>query len=464
MARERDPLATKKLLWKCDWHLIPVLWVMFLLTFLDRSNIGNAKIQGLPQELNMKGNDYNVALFVFFIPYILFEVPSNWIIKKVEPSTWLSGIMVTFGICTIGQGLVNNLAGLVGLRFCVGFFEAGLFPGCIYLLSMYYKRYELQFRLTLFFSASIVAPAFGGLFAYALAKMDGIAGYSGWRWIFIIEGIATVLIGAISKFLIPSWPERATFLTDSERAHLLARLSSDTGAATMNTLNKRSVRRIVTDGKIYLGTLMYCGVVCTSYGGALFMPSIIKEMGYTSAAAQVRTIPIFMVALVVSLIVAVATDKLRHRYGFTMLGVAIATIGYIILLSQTGLAVGVKYFALFLVASGGFITQTVALGWLANCMSGHYKRSVSSASQVGFGNIGGIIASNIFLDKEAPAYKTGYSVSLGLLLMCGAACTALFVLLVRENRKRERGERDYRLLGEDRDNLGDDHPAWRFAT
>jgi MFS family permease len=133
-----DTEAEKKLVRKCDWHVVPILFVLFLFAFLDRTNIGNARIQGLEKDLHMdpRGNKYNIALLIFFVPYILFEVPSNIIIKRVAPSTWLSVTMVLWGISTIGQGLVSNFGGLVALRFLVGLFEAGLFPGCVYLISM----------------------------------------------------------------------------------------------------------------------------------------------------------------------------------------------------------------------------------------------------------------------------------------------------------------------------------------
>jgi hypothetical protein len=134
------------------------------------------------------------------------------------------------------------------------------------------------------------------------------------------------------------------------------------------------------------------------------------------------------------------------------------------LLAQNHLSAGVKYFALFLIVPGGYITQPIVLVWLSNLVSGHYKRSVSSAVQVGFGNLGGIVASNVFLGSEAPKYPTGYGVSLGMLWICGAACTGLFWLAKRENRMRERGDRDRRLQEPDADNLGDDHPAFRLTT
>ncbi|KAF2177930.1 MFS general substrate transporter [Zopfia rhizophila CBS 207.26] len=459
-----DPAAEKKLLWKCDLHVLPPLFVLFLLAFLDRTNIGNARIQGLTEDLHMRGNDYNVALFVFFIPYILFEVPSNLVLKKMAPSTWLSLIMALWGVSTIGMGLVNTFGGLVALRVLLGLFEAGLFPGCVYLISMYYKRYELQWRLTLFFAASIIAGGFGGLLAYAIAKMDGIAGYGGWRWIFIIEGLLTFVLGIVAKFWVTDWPETAKFLSPDERALLIARLGADSGDAVMNRLDKRAAKRIFSDPKIYLGTLAYFGIVNTGYAGSFFIPTIVKELGYSSEAAQVRSIPIFVVATVTAIIAAYITDRLRHRYAFCILGLCVASIGYILLLAQKNLSAGVKYFALFLVVPGGYITQPITLVWMSNLVSGHYKRSVSSAIQVGFGNIGGIVASNVFLDSEKPRYPTGYGVSLGLLWICGAACTGLFFLVKVENRRRERGERDQRLQEVDADNLGDDHPHFRLTT
>jgi hypothetical protein len=187
-------------------------------------------------------------------------------------------------------------------------------------------------------------------------------------------------------------------------------------------------------------------------------------MGFKSADAQVRTIPVYVVATAMCLATAWAADRLRHRYGFTMAGILIGTVGYILLLCQHNLPVGVKYFALFLIVGGGYMTQPVILGWLSNTVSGHYKRSVSSAIQIGFGNVGGFIASNVFLQNEAPLYVTGYSVSLSLMWLSAIACTALYIGCVRENKKRDRGERDHRLGWTDSDNLGDDHPHWRYAT
>ncbi|KAF3760744.1 putative MFS transporter [Cryphonectria parasitica EP155] len=459
-----DTEAEKKLRWKCDLHVLPCISHLFALAFLDRTNIGNAKIQGMVQDLNMTGHDYNIALFAFFVPYILFEVPSNIIIKRIAPSTWLSIIMVLWGIATVGQGLVDTVGGLIACRFLLGLFEAGVFPGCVYLISMYYTRFELQWRLSLFFSASIVSSAVSGLLAYAIADMKGVGGYNAWRWIFIIEGLFTVVVGALSKFFTADWPETASFLNDEERAILVARLAKDHGAARMDHLDKQACKRAFSDWKIYCSILQYLGIVNTGYSGSFFVPTIIEELGYEAQQAQARSVPIFLVAAVLCLITAYLTDRLQHRYAFTMLGVLVATVGYVLLLCQQHISVGVQYFALFLIVGGGFTTQPVTLAWLSNNVSGHYKRAIASAMQVGFGNCGGIVASNIFVQAEQPLYRTGYGTSLGLVWLCGIACTVMFFGVLHENRKRHRGDRDWRLEEADVDNMGDDHPSWRFST
>lgn len=260
------------------------------------------------------------------------------------------------------------------------------------------------------------------------------------------------------------WPETATFLTDAERALLLKRLALDVGEARMDILNHRSAKRIFTDWKIWCGVFMYMGIVNTGYATSFFIPTIIQEMGYTAAMSQVRSIPIFIVAAVAALLVAWSTDRMKHRYAFTIAGVVVGGIGYVILLNQRGVSVGVKYMACFFITTGGYMTQPVTWVWLNNIMGSHYKRAIATALQIGLGNAGGIVASNVFITKQAPFYRTGYGTSLAMLLMCGAMCTVFFFGLKAENKKRSNGGRDYRFESGELENMGDDHPEFRFTT
>lgn len=210
---------------------------------------------------------------------------------------------------------------------------------------------------------------------------------------------------------------------------------------------------------------MYMGALTTGYATSFFIPTIINQMGYTAAQSQLRAIPIFVVATATALMVAFGTDRLKHRYGFIVAGSLVGIVGYAILLNLSRVNVEVRYFAAFLITIGGYMAQPVTLAWLANQMGGHYKRSMGSAIQIGFGNLGGIVASNIFLKREAPEYTTGFGTALGFLAMTIVMATIFYVGLIWENKKRDRGERDYRYEEgeEELNNMGDDHPRFRFS-
>lgn len=232
-----------KLMTKIDWRLMPFLCILYLLAFLDRVNIANANVLGLSRDLGLDQADpnatqYNTALVIFFVPYILFEIPSNVLLKKFRPHVWLSACMFGFGTVTTLQGIVQGYSGLLATRFFLGVFEAGMFPGCFYLIGMWYKRTEAQRRFTFFFSSTTLAGAFGGLLAAAIGKMDGVGNVAGWRWVgestlrpglycdekadlivlqvFILEGLLTVVVSWAFFFLLPDFPEDAKVSSKSD--------------------------------------------------------------------------------------------------------------------------------------------------------------------------------------------------------------------------------------------------------
>ncbi|KAI9926675.1 hypothetical protein MW887_003768 [Aspergillus wentii] len=458
-----DKKREKKLLRKIDLHLMVPLWVIFVFGFLDRINLGNVSVLGILQELHMTGTDMSIAMQIFFVPYILLDIPSNIILKRFAPSTWIS-------ILTFFWGVVKNTSGLIACRFFMGAMEAGFVPGCAYLMAMYYERHEFQKRFSLFWVAGLVAGAFGGLLAYALYHMHGLGGYSGWRWIFIIEGLLSIVCAIPAKFLIADWPDQAKFLSLEEKQLLKQRKAHDVGdGARMDRLDASAWKRIMSDWKIYVGSMIYIGITVSGYATSLFIPSIVKSLGYSGIQSQIHSIPVWVVAAVVTLIVSYLTDRLKHRYGFMMFGIVFASIGYIILLCQGplsgGLNVHVRYMAVFFVTTGCYIVQPVAIVWMANNLAGHYKLAIGLAIQIGFGNIGGIIASNIFNSDDSPRYFVGYGVSLAMMVFCGIMSTIFAAGLMIENKKRDEGKRDDRLQLDKNvlDNLGDDDPRFRFS-
>ena len=260
-----------KLLRKTDLRVMPMLFVVYIVAFLDRYvlitpfkwtiptvdrvNISNALTMGLPADLGLTGQQPNVALTVFFVPYIIFEIPSNILMKRFNPHIWLSGCILCFGIVMVCQGFVQTYSGLIATRFFLGLTEAGIFPGSFYLISFWYKQEEAQRRFTVYWSSTICAGAFGGLLATAIANMDGFRGLSNWRWVFILEGIATILVGITAFFCITDFPREAKWLSPGEREFLLHKTgANESHAAPVTT---KDVLVFLTKPKSWVGAIMY---------------------------------------------------------------------------------------------------------------------------------------------------------------------------------------------------------------
>jgi MFS family permease len=402
----------------------------------------------------------------YYSSYILLEVPCNMIIKKVRPSLFMSGLMFSWGVVNMCMGFVHSYAALVALRVLLGVFEAGVLPGIVYVSSMYYKRHEYQKRMSFFFCSTVTAGAFGGLLAYAIADL-GTPSMAAWRWIFIIEGAITAALGILASFVIIDWPEQTRYLSLDEKELLRRRMAVDARGhvCRMDTLNRFALTRIVRDYKIWLGGFLYMGVSVAGLSGTFFLPTILLEFEWRAQEAQVRTIPVYVVAAGMMVLGAWASDRLKHRFGFIMGGASLSTVGYAMLLAQEGKSRDYKFAAVFLVFGDAYMITPMCLGWLQNNLSGHWKRSFGASSQVMIGNVAGVIGAFIFIRSEAPTYRTGYGVALGMMWF-GALCAGVMAgLMWAENRRRERGERNGRLAfpEEDRKNMGDWHPSFRFT-
>ena len=387
----------KKVLLKMDLRLIPMLSLLYLLSFLDRGNIGNAKIEGLVEDLHMTEPQYNWTLTVFFFTYCLFEVPSNLVLKRLRPSIWLPTIMVAWGTVMTLMGIVQDFKGLLLARLFLGVTEAGLYPGVAYYITLWYIRTEAQLRQAMFFSAASVAGAFSGLLAFGIAKMDGVGGYEGWRWIFILEGLLTVIVAVVAFFTIYDFPETASFLSPAERAWVIHRLKYQ-GSETSGQMVAESegfkwkyVKDAFLDWQIYLGLWMYWGIVCPLYGISLFLPSIIKQLGYTSSTAQLLTVPIYITAAVLAIVVAWASDRSGQRSPYIFGCNCVTGLGFIMVIaaSAKGGVPGVVYAGIFIAVLGIYPAFPGNVTWISNNLAGNYKRSAGMAIHIGMGNLAG---------------------------------------------------------------------------
>ena len=293
--------------------------------------------------------------------------------------------------------------------------------------------------------------------------MNGVGGYHGWRWIFILEGLLTVVVSLIAYHFIANYPSTAKFLTETERAYILTRLKNSTDATRNEGFTWGNVMMAVQDPKVWLYGLVFHTMALPLYTLSLFLPTIIKELGYTAAQAQLLTVPPYAVAFILTLIVAILSERLKLRALFIMLSSGLAIIGYIVLLTQT--KPGAAYVGTILAAGGIYPAVAIVVSWPANNVSGQTKRATANAMQISIGILGAVLGTQLYRSTDGPRYFLGHGFALGYLCANILIVATQWAILRAENRRRDNGERDARLVGIGDDEwLGDDDPRWRFQT
>ncbi|KAF2405535.1 MFS nicotinic acid transporter-like protein Tna1 [Trichodelitschia bisporula] len=467
LSAEEKAAIDKKLVRKLDLKLIPWLSFLYLISFLDRTNIGNAKIDGLIKDLKMTNNQYNISLTVFFISYSLFEPLTNVLLKRMRPSVFLPIIMVLWGIVMTTMGLVHNFAGLTTARFFLGVAEAGLFPGVNYYLSCWYKRSELGIRAAIFFSAAAFAGSFGGLLAAGIAQMRGVGGKPGWAWIFILEGLATVIVGGVSVWMVHDFPDDAKFLSRDDRARVIRRLKADDqSSAEHEKFRWEYFWASVKDWKTWAFAVVYMGCDGALYAFSLFLPTIISELGFKSTKANLLSVPPYALAAVLTVLVGWYADRTKAR-GLCNIAVSfLGIIGFCMLLGSE--KAGVKYAGTFLGAMGIYPCIANTIVWASNNVEGVYKRGVTLGFVIGWGNLNGVVSSNIYRARDSPRFIPGHSVVLAYLvvfLLGGSILTTIG--LRQENKKRLGGKRDGWVTGKSPSQvemLGDRRPDFLYTV
>ncbi|KAF1913026.1 major facilitator superfamily domain-containing protein [Ampelomyces quisqualis] len=402
--------ATKKLLRRLDWNIIPFMSLIYLLCFLDRTNIGNARLDHLESDLKLKGIQYNDCLAILFPFYIAAEIPSNMMMKRTRPSIWLTFIMFFWSLAMICQGFVSNYSGLMATRVFLGVFEGGLFPGVNYYITQWYVRSECGFRMALFFSAATLAGAFGGILARGIAEMSGVGGKSAWAWIFILEGLLSVLVSMIAYWCIHDYPATARFLSPNERAEVQRRLHADHGHIS-NDFDIKYVWQAIKDWKIYIFMLICMAGFCPIYSFALFLPTIIKNMGYTANDAQLMSVPPYVCACIFTIGASWYADRVQRR-GIFLMGFQLIAIAGFSMLAATGRP-SVQYGGTVLAAIGIYPQIPLGMAWNSGNIGGSLKRGTGIAMQVMGGNCGGIVASYVYLTRDGPRFKTGHGILIG---------------------------------------------------
>ncbi|SMR49489.1 unnamed protein product [Zymoseptoria tritici ST99CH_1A5] len=461
-----DPVAEKALVWKIDKHVIPMVMGLYLMSFIDRVNIGNARLYGLEKELGMEGSMFQIAVSILFVTYVLGELPSNWIMKHyVRPSRWIPSITIAWGFVATFSGLVHSYAGLIVCRLLLGITEAGLFPGMVVYLTFFYTKQELALRTAFLFVSAAIAGSVGGLLAYGIGHMDGVGGYSGWRWIYILEGIPTIAVGVTAWFVLADEPDTAYYLNEDERNLVRARRAAQMGV--METFQWEDARKALKDWKTYaFAVAQFCNA-CMLYTYSTFLPTIIQQIMPEAgrATTQLLTMPCYATGAIVYICLAWVSDWKQMRGPIAAVMGCVSAAGYATLLSRG--PPGVLYFGCFLVAAGIYITLGLNIAWLNTNNPRYGKRTTASATQIMLGNIAGVVAPFLYPTNDKPYFTQGHAVNLSLVGLGAITFASLSLYLNWENKQRALGKRDHLMEGKTEEEIlamGDENPRYRFTT
>jgi MFS transporter, ACS family, tartrate transporter len=411
---EASPLE-KRAIRRMMLRLIPFMFILYIVAYLDRVNVGFAALQ-MNAEMQLSHAAFGFGSGIFFIGYFLFEIPSNLILHKFGARVWIARIMISWGVIASAMMFVTGAKSFYALRFLLGFAEAGFFPGMVLYLTYWFPRKYLARNVALFMTATALAGVIGGPVSGALLEMHGVWGLSGWQWLFLLEGIPAVLLGIAVFFYLPEGPEMSAWLPPEEKEWLRERLAVDEQEKAGE--REHGLLQTIRSGRVWVLCLIYFTLVVAMYGIALWMPLMLKSItGFNNFLVGVVSILPYLAAAAFMVIMGISSDRTGERRLHMAGSLALAAVGFLIIVftdSLVGSIVGLIIAAAgiwgalgpFWAFAGSFLSGTGAAGGFALINS--------------IGNLGGFTGPYLmgFLRDSTGSYTTGI-VFLGLMVLTG---------------------------------------------
>ena len=406
---------------KARRRLLPFLFLLYVVSYLDRINVGFAALQ-MNAALGFSSVTYSLGAGIFFLSYTLLEVPSNVILSRVGARLWIARIMITWGIVSASMMFVRSSTVFYVLRFALGAAEAGFFPGIIYCLTRWFPARERARAIAGFMTAVVVAGIIGGPVSGALLSLNGAGGLAGWQWLFVVEGLPAVVLGVLVLRMLPEQPSDATWLTPGEQQALMRVLAEESTSAG----RIQSIRGALTSGRVWLLTAVYFTIPVALYAMAFWMPQIIRN---ASGGSDVSTGWLSAIPYLVAAVGMVAIGRNSDRTGERRWHIALSAIA-------GGASFALAGFVHGIVPS--IVALSIAMLGLASMLGPFWAFATSFLGGIGaaagialvnsVGNVGGFVGPNIigYLQQTSSSYTTGLVV-IGAILAGGG----LLVLTVK---------------------------------
>ena len=408
---------------KARRRLIPFLFLLYIVAYLDRINVGFAALQ-MNQALGFSATVYGFGAGIFFLGYVLFEIPSNVILARIGARIWIARIMISWGLVSSAMMFVRSAPGFYALRFLLGLAEAGFFPGIIFYLTRWFPARERARTIAAFMTATLIAGVIGGPISGTLLSLHGAGGLAGWQWLFLLEGVPSIVLGVIVLMVLDERPDDAAWLNEAERAALVACLREDAAAQRHET-----TRTALSNGRTWLLAIVYFTIPVTLYGISFFLPQMLKASSGSNdfVVGLLSAVP-YAAGAIAMVIVGRHSDRTRERRWHILIPALVSAAGLALSTMSTGIAWTV---ATLSIAMLGLASMFGPFWALATSTMGGVGAAASIALVNSVGNTGGFVGPYLL----GAINDATHSFALGLLAIAAMlAGGAALVLLVRDDR------------------------------
>ncbi|KAK3335130.1 allantoate permease [Cercophora scortea] len=444
------PKEERWLMFKVDAFILTFASIGYFLKNLDQTNVNNAFLSGMKEDLSMFSNELVTSTSIWTVGYVIGQIPSNLLLTRVSPRWVIPSLELGWGICTIATSAVKSYQGLYALRFLVGLFESGFYPGIIYLLGSWYTPKEMAKRAMIFWLSGSVGQLFSGfLQAAAYTNLNGVHGYEGWRWLFIIDGIITLPLALMGYFFFPNLPQNGvkTWWTTEPEHHLSVKRLKAVGRAGKEPWTKAKAKRILLSWHTYLLPMLY--VVWNNGGPQPAMGFWLKSFnakpqpvpGVTFSVADINNLPLPTTGIFIAmaLVWAWLSDGKYfggRRYPFIYLG-AVITLVFTVLMRQMPLYENIEGRKIvYWLSQIGFGAGPLIMTWISEiCSDDTEKRALLVAMGNDFAYVVQAVAPNfVWKTTEFPAARTGYLWSIVLQILLIVVTAAIQIGLWHDRR------------------------------
>ncbi|OTA97726.1 hypothetical protein M434DRAFT_391654 [Hypoxylon sp. CO27-5] len=422
----------RRLRLKIDLRLCTIAGILCSLNLLDSGVISSASVTSMLDDLQLTGNRFSVSIFIFTISSIAFQLPSTLAVRTFGPRLWFSTITFCFGLITMCTAFIQTWKQMIALRVLLGIAMSGIYPGLTYLISTWYPRREQQTRFAFLQTGEVIILATGSIVNYGLNQLDGKGGIAGWRYMFLVQGLISMVIGVITYFWIVDFPEEAHrsfwFLTPEEQDLAVARINADRKDVKPDPFSWGKVFVHARDPKVYGFACMFFLLNLVSTALSYFLPIILQSgMGFDENQSILLSAPPYYYAVIPVLLSSIIGDRYRLRGPVITFNCITLIVGFCMLGFSEHVAV--RYVGTYL-ATGAYVSNWAALSaYQANNIAGQWKRAFTAAAVTAMNGAGGIAGSFIVRSKEAPHYLTAVWISIGshiLIIVIVAAFSVYF--------------------------------------